>query len=91
MLEASCSLELSEWVLSKHRNPKETEEGIAIIPSKDTSSSGVLTESVRIESRPCSESDRLMFGSEFTYEIIVHTADCSGRHEVVQLDSYPSR
>ena len=56
MLEASCGLELSEWVLTEHRNPEETKEGMASASPKDASSSGLSTESVRIESRPCTKS-----------------------------------
>ena len=53
MLEARCSLKLSEWVLTKHRNPEKTKEGMAIVSSKVTSGSHVLTESTMIESRMC--------------------------------------
>ena len=56
MLGVSCSLELLEWVLTKHGNPEETDEGMALPSPKDASSSGVSKESVRIELRPCSKS-----------------------------------
>ena len=56
-----CSLELSEWILTKHRNPKETGRGMASVSLKDTSSSGVLTEPLRLESRPCSVFDYLVY------------------------------
>ena len=49
-------MELSEWVLTKYSNPEKTEKGMASASSKDVSSSGVLTECVRIELRPCSKS-----------------------------------
>ena len=42
MLGESCSLELSEMVLAKHRHPVETEQAMASASSKDASSSGVL-------------------------------------------------
>ena len=53
---ASCSLEVSEIVLTKWRNPEETEDVMASGSSKDVSNSGVLMESVRMESKPCSKS-----------------------------------
>ena len=56
MLEASCSLELSDIVLTKCRNVEETEEGMTSASSKDASSSAVLPDYVRIVSRPCSKS-----------------------------------
>ena len=57
MPEASCSLELLEMVLTKHRNPEETEEvSLTSESPKDASSSSVLMESVRMESRQCSKS-----------------------------------
>ena len=43
MLGASCNLELSEIVVTKHRNPEETEEGRASDSSKYASSSVLLT------------------------------------------------
>ena len=52
MLEVSHGLALSEWVLTKERNSDETKEGMASVSSNEASSSGVLTEFVRIESRP---------------------------------------
>ena len=55
ILGASCNLEFLEWVLTKDRKPKETEEGMAAASSKTTSSSGMSIESMRIESRPCSK------------------------------------
>ena len=42
--------------LTKCRKPEVTEEGMISVPSKDASSSDVLTESVKIESIPCSKS-----------------------------------
>ena len=54
-LGARYSLELSEWIQTKHRNPEETEEGMASDSSKEASSSGVLTKFTRIELRPCSK------------------------------------
>ena len=39
---ANCSLDLLEIILTKHRNPEETEDDMALASSKDTSSSGVL-------------------------------------------------
>ena len=42
-LVTNHSLELSEWVLTQHRNPKDTDEGMASASSKDIFSSGVLT------------------------------------------------
>ena len=56
MLGASCSLELSERVLTKQRNPEETEDGMASGSSKEASNSGVSRELVRMESKPCSKS-----------------------------------
>ena len=55
MVEANYSLELSESVLPEHRNPKQTEEVMELGLSKDASSSGASTKSVRIESRLCSK------------------------------------
>ena len=52
MLGAGCSLEMSEMVLTEHKNP---EEGMASTSLKDASSSGVSMETVRMESRPNSE------------------------------------
>ena len=49
MLGASCSLEKVDWVQTEHRNPEETDEGLASASSKDASRSGVLTKSVRME------------------------------------------
>ena len=43
MPEASCSLELSEWLLTKHRNSEEMEEDMASASSRNTSSPCVLT------------------------------------------------
>ena len=51
MLGESCSLELSERVLTKCWKLKETEETKVLGSSKDASSSSSLTESVRMESR----------------------------------------
>ena len=56
MLRASCSLELFEMVPTEHTNTEDTEEGITSSSSKDTSSSGVLMESMGKESRPHSKS-----------------------------------
>ena len=56
MLGVSCSLEASEKVLAKQRNPEETEDVMASGSSKDVSNSGVLMESVRMESKSCSKS-----------------------------------
>ena len=50
MLKASCSLELPERVLTKSRNPEETEDVTASGSSKEASNSGVSRESVRVES-----------------------------------------
>ena len=49
-----CGLEISETVLTKWRNPEETEEVMTSGSSKDVSYSGVSMESVRMESKPCS-------------------------------------
>ena len=49
ILGDSCSLELSEKVLC--RNPKDTKDVMATDSSKDTSTSGVLPEPVKMESR----------------------------------------
>ena len=56
MLGASCGLEISEKVITKQRNPEETEDVIASGSSKNVSNSDVSMESVRIESKPCSKS-----------------------------------
>ena len=56
MLGASCSLKLPVIVLTEQRNQKETEDVMASGSSKDVSNSGVSMESVRMESKPCSES-----------------------------------
>ena len=56
MLGASCSLEVSETVLTKHKKPEETEEGMATASSREASISGKSVESVRIESRLCLKS-----------------------------------
>ena len=56
MLNESCSLEVSEIVLTKHGKLGETEKGMDFATSKDAISSGVLIELVRRESRPCSKS-----------------------------------
>ena len=56
MLGTSCSLEVSEIVLTEQRNPEGTEDVTASGPSKDVSNSGVSMESVRMESKPCSKS-----------------------------------
>ena len=53
MLGASWCLEVSEIVLTEHRNPEETEDVIASGSSKDMSNSGVSMESVRMEFKPC--------------------------------------
>ena len=50
MLGASCSLELPEWVVTKWRNPEETEDVMASDSSNEVSNSSVLSESVRMES-----------------------------------------
>ena len=55
MLGASCSLEVSEIVLTEWRNPEETEDVKASGSSKDVSNSDVSMESVRMESKPCSK------------------------------------
>ena len=55
------SFGLSEWVLTNHSYPEETEEGKVSASSKNASSSTVLTESLRIESRPCWKS---LFGTK---------------------------
>ena len=53
MLGESCGLELSERVLIEQRNPEETEEDVtASGSSREVSNSGVLSESVRMESKP---------------------------------------
>ena len=44
MLGASCGLELSERILTKQRNPEETEDGMASGSSKEASNSGVSRE-----------------------------------------------
>ena len=57
MLEASCGLELSERVLTEQRNQEETEEDVTASGSSgEVSNSGVLSESVRMESKPCVKS-----------------------------------
>ena len=56
MLGASCGLEVSETVLTKQRNTEETEEVMISGLSKDKSNSCVSMESVRMESKPCSNS-----------------------------------
>ena len=56
MLGASGSLELSERVLTEQSNPEETEEIMASGSSREVSYSGVSSESVRMESNPCSKS-----------------------------------
>ena len=58
MLGASCHIEVSKMVLIKCRNPEETEDGTVSASSKDASSSGVLMELARIESRPYSKSSK---------------------------------
>ena len=52
MLGASCDLELLE--MTEYRHPEEN--GVMSGLSKDTSSSGVSPESVRMKARPCSKS-----------------------------------
>ena len=52
MLAVSFSLEFSEIVLNKHRNPEEIKEGIPSASLKGASSFAVLMESIR----PCSKS-----------------------------------
>ena len=54
MLGASCSLEVSEMVLTEHRNPEQMKESMASVSSKDTSTTGVSTKSVMAEWRSCS-------------------------------------
>ena len=56
MLGASCSLEVSERVLTEHRNPVETNEVMTTGSSNDVSHSGVSVQSVKMESRPCTKS-----------------------------------
>ena len=56
MLGASCDLEILEMGLIEHRHPAKTEETKVSASSDDAFSSGVLIESVRMESRPCSKS-----------------------------------
>ena len=56
MLGASCSLEVSEKVLTEWKNPEETEYVMASGSSKDVSKSSVLMESVRMESKLCLKS-----------------------------------
>ena len=53
---ARCKLclEVSEVVITEHRITDGTDEGTPLGSSNDASSSGVWTESVRMESRPCS-------------------------------------
>ena len=59
MLGASCGLELSERVQTKWRNPEETEEDVmASGSSREVSNSSVLSESVRMESKPCLKSKK---------------------------------
>ena len=53
MIGTSCSPEFSERILTEHRNPEKTEEIMTQDLSKDASSSGVSTESLRMESTPC--------------------------------------
>ena len=55
-VRACCGLEASEIVLTKRRNPEETEDVMASDSSKDVSNSSVSMESVRMESKPCSKS-----------------------------------
>ena len=54
MSRASCSLEVSEMLLTEYKNPDETNEGTPSDSSNDASS--VLVELMRMESRPCSKS-----------------------------------
>ena len=56
MLVASCDLEVSDAILTKQRNPEETEEVMTSGSSKDMSNSAVLMESVMMETKPCSKS-----------------------------------
>ena len=56
ILGTSCSSEFSEVVLAEYRNLDKNEEVTVTGLSRDASSSGVLMESVRMESRPCSKS-----------------------------------
>ena len=55
MLGAICGLELSERVLTEQRNPEETEDVMTSVSSREASNSGVSSESVRMESKPCSK------------------------------------
>ena len=64
MLGASFSVYLSEVVLTKNRNPVETEEGMASASSNGASWSQVLTKSVQIKSRPCLGSSTAWFKKE---------------------------
>ena len=50
-MRTSYALEIPEMVLAECRKAEETEEVVASASSKNASSSGVLIESVRIESR----------------------------------------
>ena len=56
MLGASCSLKVSEIVLTEWSSPGETEDVMALGSSKDASNSSVLMDSVKMESKPCSKS-----------------------------------
>ena len=56
MKGVSYSLEVSEMVVTKCRNPNETDEGTPPGSSNDASNSNVSMESLRMGSRPCSKS-----------------------------------
>ena len=66
MLGISCGLEVSEMVLIEHRNPDETDEGTPSGSLNDVSISNVLMESVRMESRPCSNPSTAWSGKELS-------------------------
>ena len=55
---------VSEIVVTKQRNPEETEDVMASGSPKDVSNSGVLMESVRMESNPCSKSATAWYRKE---------------------------
>ena len=66
MLEASCSLELSEMVVTNHRDHEEAKEGMTSASSKKHLIFDMLMESMRTESRPCSKSSTAWSKKEYS-------------------------
>ena len=63
MLGVISGLELPQILLTERRNSGDTEEETESDLSNDTSNSGVLMESMKIESRPCLKSSTSLSGN----------------------------